>query len=216
MTLLGYDERGSASRHRRTSFFGAYDVSCRVRAERVKPYASQGSLAGDSPRGPVRSLAGPPPPSATRGLGVIGILLSTSRIRPAVTVVNGRCDVCPRVLFTRVRGETVWKLRTGSVSWSHEAAQRGEIAHFSALGVTEKRLIRPVQIFSRQSLEGEFCELRVDGVLKVLIHRNLDVRTYSSCSRNVRGWSADTLRPVPRGGSGSPARSPRFVGSPLV
>jgi hypothetical protein len=48
--------------------------------------------------------------------------------------------------------ETVWKLRTGSVSWSREAAQRGEIAHFSARGVTEKRLIRPVQILSRQSL----------------------------------------------------------------
>ena len=27
-------------------------------------------LAGDSPRGPVRSLVGPPPPGATRGLGV--------------------------------------------------------------------------------------------------------------------------------------------------
>src|SRR5215203_3167675 len=49
--------------------------------------------------------------------------------------------------------ETVWKLRTGPISWSHEAAQRGEIAHFSALRVTDKRLIRPVQILSRQSLE---------------------------------------------------------------
>src|SRR5919112_6755276 len=68
-------------------------------------------------------------------------------------------------LFTQHRRETVWKLRTGSVSWSHEAAQRGEIAHFSALGVTEKRLIRPVQILSRQSLEGEFCEVRIHGVL---------------------------------------------------
>src|SRR5215212_12178339 len=50
--------------------------------------------------------------------------------------------------------ETVWKLRTGSISWSHEAAQRGEIAHLSALRVTDKRAIRPVQLLSRQSLEG--------------------------------------------------------------
>src|ERR671920_765806 len=56
--------------------------------------------------------------------------------------------------------ETVWKLRTGSISWSHEAAQRGEIAHFSALGVNEKRLIRPVQILSRQSLETVWKLLR--------------------------------------------------------
>ena len=33
-------QEGSVFGHLRTSFFGAYEVSCRVRAERVKPYAS--------------------------------------------------------------------------------------------------------------------------------------------------------------------------------
>src|SRR5918993_5309649 len=40
--------------------------------------------------------------------------------------------------------ETVWKLRTGSVSWSQEPARGGEMAQFSALRATEKSAIRPV------------------------------------------------------------------------
>src|SRR5215204_7177864 len=47
------------SQHRTTwpgvpSFLIAYEVSCRVRAERVKPYASWAKPASDSPRGPLR------------------------------------------------------------------------------------------------------------------------------------------------------------------
>src|SRR5215210_6120784 len=56
----------------KTSFFSAYGVSCRVRAERVKPYA----LMSDSPLGPVvRSKVGPPPPGATRELGVAAMYI---------------------------------------------------------------------------------------------------------------------------------------------
>jgi len=63
--------------HRRTFFFGAYEVSCRVRAERVKPYAP----TSDSPRGPsVRSELGPPPPGATRELGVVAMSVANSTI----------------------------------------------------------------------------------------------------------------------------------------
>lgn len=40
--------------------------------------------------------------------------------------------------------ETVWKLRTGSVSWSQEPARGGEMAQFSALRATEESAIRPV------------------------------------------------------------------------
>ena len=35
--------------------------------------------------------------------------------------------------------ETVWKLRTGFVSWSQEPTRGGEMAQFSALRATEKR-----------------------------------------------------------------------------
>src|SRR3712207_8411272 len=62
-TTLFRSQGGSVGGHRRTSFFGACEVSCRVRAERDKPYAGRASLAGDSPRGPGRSLVGPPPRS---------------------------------------------------------------------------------------------------------------------------------------------------------
>ena len=49
----------------------AYEVSCRVRAERVKPYAPR----SDSPQGLLKSHVGPPPPGATRELGVTAMLL---------------------------------------------------------------------------------------------------------------------------------------------
>jgi len=58
----------------KTSFFGAYGVSCRVRAERVKPYA----LISDAPQEPVRSQVGPPPPGAIREFGVYLALVVTS------------------------------------------------------------------------------------------------------------------------------------------
>src|SRR5215212_11367553 len=46
-------------------------------------------------------------------------------------------------VFTGVRGETVWKLRIGSITGSHEPAERGERAPFRAPRATEKRAIRP-------------------------------------------------------------------------
>jgi len=51
----------------------AYEVSCRVRAERVKPYAS--SRWRFTPRTPQKVRVGPPPPGATRELGVTAMLL---------------------------------------------------------------------------------------------------------------------------------------------
>src|SRR5215216_5651197 len=60
----------------KTSFFCAYEVSCRIRAERVKPYA----LTSDSPQEPVRSQVGPPPLGATRGLGVVAMFVANFTI----------------------------------------------------------------------------------------------------------------------------------------
>ena len=56
------------SRYRTTwpgvpSFFSAYEVSCRVRAERVKPYAPK----SDSPRGPCDPIWVPRPPAPPGG-----------------------------------------------------------------------------------------------------------------------------------------------------
>jgi hypothetical protein len=39
---------------------------------------------------------------------------------------------------------------------SYEPAERGEKALLSALRTTKKRAIRPLQLLSRQSLEGKF------------------------------------------------------------
>jgi hypothetical protein len=55
------------------------------------------------------------------------------------------------VNFVELRYETVWKLRTGFITWSHEPAKRDEKAPSSALGAPDKRAIRPVQLLSRQS-----------------------------------------------------------------
>jgi hypothetical protein len=65
------------------------------------------------------------------------------------------------VLFIRVRGETVWKLREGSVSWSLEPTERCEMTPFWVLRVAKKRAIRPFQLVSRQSLEGVFSEVHM-------------------------------------------------------
>jgi hypothetical protein len=62
-------------------------------------------------------------------------------------------------LFTEVRGETVWKLKMVSISWSPESLQRGEKALLSALGVIEIRSSQPIQLVSRQSLEQVFSEV---------------------------------------------------------
>jgi hypothetical protein len=57
------------------------------------------------------------------------------------------------------RGETVWKLKMVSISWSPESLQRGEKALLSALGVIEIRSSQPIQLVSRQSLEQVFSEV---------------------------------------------------------
>jgi hypothetical protein len=73
----------------KTSFFSAYGVSCRVRAERVKPYA----LMSDSPQGPVRSQVGPPPPGATRELGVVAMYILSPRYTPAGSGCQSFCPL---------------------------------------------------------------------------------------------------------------------------
>ena len=72
------------------SFISACEVSCRVRAERVKPYASSLFLAGDSPRGPLGRSVWVPRLPAPPGARRLGILLSTTGIRLATAVVNDR------------------------------------------------------------------------------------------------------------------------------
>jgi hypothetical protein len=77
--------KGTASRTPTTSFFGACEVSCRVRAERAKPYTS---FRWRFTPGPARSFVGPPPPGAARRLGVMALLLLLRCIRPWPTLVN--------------------------------------------------------------------------------------------------------------------------------
>ena len=83
----------------------ACGVSCRVRAERVKPYASLGRLAGDSPRGPTESPCGSPAPRRHPGLGVF----LASYCHPAVYASRARLSTFSTGLFTGVPGETVRK-----------------------------------------------------------------------------------------------------------
>src|SRR5215208_5903224 len=85
------------------------------------------------------------------------------RLRPGV----GRGERDPSgslsgasALFTELPRETVWKVQTGSISWSSEAAERDEKAPFWALSAAKKRAIRPARLLSRQSLEEVFSEVR--------------------------------------------------------
>src|SRR5215212_10014736 len=55
--------------------------------------------------------------------------------------------------------ETVWKLRTGSISWLLEPAERCEMATFWALRDQRTRHSARTGV-SRQSLEGVFSEVR--------------------------------------------------------
>src|SRR5215204_864865 len=104
LTAPGRPIRCRFSQHRATwpgvpSFFSAYGVSCRVRAERVKPYASSAKLASDSPRGPLREgPCGPPAPGATRELGILAMRLSLIDIRLGGQFVNTHeASLCSRV-----------------------------------------------------------------------------------------------------------------------
>ena len=90
---------------RLTSFFGACGVSCRVRAERAKPYASQGSLAGDSPRGRSRSLVGPRPPAPPGGSASSWHLIVTRRYTPR----NDRCQGSSSTPALASIHPTAWK-----------------------------------------------------------------------------------------------------------
>jgi hypothetical protein len=58
--------------HRLTSFFGACEVSCRVRAERDKPYALTSSRERDSPRDQLGRNIGSPAPQSQTGARRIG------------------------------------------------------------------------------------------------------------------------------------------------
>src|SRR5829696_7526408 len=68
------------------SFFCAYEVSCRVRAERVMPYAP---LERFTPR-TLRSDVGPLSPGATRELGVTAMLL----LHLLYTPITHSCQPC--------------------------------------------------------------------------------------------------------------------------
>ncbi len=87
--------KGRLSGHRNTSFFYACEVSCRVRAERVKPYASQRWRF--TPR-TCQVQSGSPAPRRHPGARRLGILLSLGGIRLGQTVVNTLIH-----LFTRLQ-----------------------------------------------------------------------------------------------------------------
>src|SRR5918995_6484186 len=77
--------QGRASHPRGTSFFCAYEVSCRVRAERVKPYASFRWRL--TPR-TWQVLSGSPASQSHPGARRLGILLPVGGIRLATALVN--------------------------------------------------------------------------------------------------------------------------------
>src|SRR5215212_1106840 len=58
-------------------------------------------------------------------------------------VLPPRSIVSPSWNYQTVSGETIWKLRTRSITGSHEPAERGKRAPFRAPRATEKRAIRP-------------------------------------------------------------------------
>jgi hypothetical protein len=67
-------------------------------------------------------------------------------------------------LFTQVRGETVWKIGSGSES-GLRGPQEGVKEPRSAASCRQRSTVeRPSAIFQTVS-EGEFCELRAEGVL---------------------------------------------------
>lgn len=91
------------------------------------------------------------------------------RSRRFANPVSARPFVLP--LSTRVRGETVWKLPQRTpyrMSWWHLVPGSGLTSfHLAALGVSIRRQSR----FSTQSLEGEFCEVRLSRILRTSLNR---------------------------------------------
>src|SRR5918995_1860161 len=92
--------------------------------------------------------------SGTKGLSRCSIVVGRVRIITSLwrTGDDRTLPLLPYRMDKVELLETVWKVRMGSISWSREPAQRGEIAHLSALRATERRPIRPVRVLSRQSL----------------------------------------------------------------
>jgi hypothetical protein len=77
--------------HRLTSFFGACEVSCRVRAERDKPYALTSSpRESDSPRDQLGQNFGSPAPQSQMGarrLGSIWLLAEVYACSEALSIL---------------------------------------------------------------------------------------------------------------------------------
>src|SRR5215204_659700 len=110
LTAPGRPIRCRFSQHRTTwpgvpSFLIAYEVSCRVRAERVKPYARarRSQLAIHPADLSEKVRVGPPPPGATRELGILAMQLSPIDIRLGGRFVNAH----EASLFTQVRGRGI-------------------------------------------------------------------------------------------------------------
>ena len=121
------------------------------------------AFAGDSPRGLGKSEVGPPPPGATRGLGVIGILLSLSHIRRATTVVNDRqhrrsegySPKCVEKLFGK------WPKTPRACYFGGEKRPIWAVLTFP--GRLRIPISEPIPIFQTVS-EGKFSEIRLQDI----------------------------------------------------
>src|SRR5215211_9561809 len=92
------------------------------------------------------------------GLGLWALDWVVGRFRPRRDgAMHDTANGLRRILLL----ETVWKLRKGSDTWSHEPAERDQRAPFRTFRATKNRAIRPAQRVSRQSLEGVFSEVQV-------------------------------------------------------
>src|SRR5215211_2516994 len=128
---INRSQKGCCSGTLTTSFFCACGVSCRVRAERAKPYASLAKPASDSPADLSEGPCGSPAPGATRELGVVAMLLSLIDIRLGGRVVNTH----ESSLFTEVRGRQI--LRTSPLRGSEKfCVRKVAVQHSDALNGT--------------------------------------------------------------------------------
>src|SRR5215212_9804887 len=74
-----------------------------------------------------------------------------------------------QALFTEARRETVWKIEMGPEMEIREAP-RGHKGVSTGLFATKHAPLRILQVFSRQSLEGKFSEVRPNEVLRSSSH----------------------------------------------